>query len=135
MSLKWQDITSYINIVYFRKMFTCSDFSQKVLPVPSNIFSTEENPNRILALTTIKHSAELPTFLPQPIPELLQDVFFYFCILRWQLNTTDAVCQSSKTSVFDQAGDFNSAQVCKNLKKISVYICLLPKHVFWPYEY
>lgn len=134
MSLKWQDITSYINIVYFRKMFTCSDFSQKVLPVPSNIFSTEENPNRILALTTIKHSAELPTFLPQPIPELLQDFFFIF--VSWDDNWIQLMqCQSSKTSVFDQAGDFNSAQVCKNLKKISVYICLLPKHVFWPYEY
>lgn len=63
----------------------------------------------MLALTTNRHSAELPTSLPQPLLELLQVFFFWFCILR-PLNTIDATYQSSRMPIFDHAGDFNSAE-------------------------
>lgn len=76
MLLKWQGSTSHVNIVYFRKMFSCSDFLQN-----SNVFSTQENPSRMLALTSNIHSPRLPTFLPLNYQNYCK-IFFLFCILR-----------------------------------------------------
>lgn len=70
------------------------------------MFSTQEDPSRALALTTsLQHSAELPTFLTPQLPELLQDFFFFL-----YPETTEEIYQSSRTSVFDHAGDLSPSE-------------------------